>query len=77
MGSIDEGRQTEKNDWDEQVGFFHGSSKSSIPNVVIFVQDDDRGQPRVYNILYKVTTKQPQQAEPCFDTFYNGVISDG
>ena len=38
---MDEGRQTEKNDWDEQAGFFHGSSKSGIPMVEVFFVDDD------------------------------------
>jgi len=33
---MDEGQQTEKNDWGEQAGFFHGSSKSGFPMVEIF-----------------------------------------
>ena len=31
--------------------------------VVVFFAGDDREQPSVYNILYKVTTNQPKQLE--------------
>ena len=65
MRSIDEGRQTEKNDWGEQAGFFHYSSKGSISIVGVFVPDDARGQSHVYNILYKVTTNEPNLTDLC------------